>query len=455
MASSTRSSLRGSSARSADSSCDPGHFARLKRRGFLQVGLLAGSSLTLPGLLRAEQKHYDSAEGSAKSVIHIHLPGGMASQESWDPKSLAPAEYRGDFKAIKTNVTGVEFAESLPKMAQQMDKISVIRSMTHGEAAHERGTHNMFTGYRPSPALKYPSIGAVVSHEFGPRNNLPPYVCIPNQPNEFAGTGYLSSSFAAFSLGDDPARNGFKVRDLDLPGGIDEARFNKRRNLLEAVNDHFRHKEEADAIDAMDTFYQRAYSLISSEKAREAFDIEKEPAKLRDEYGRNQAGQRMLLARRLVEAGTRLVNLTYGSWDHHDRVADNMRKHVPSLDQALARLITDLEDRGLLDSTLVMVSSEFGRTPKINGTGGRDHWPKSFSVMLAGGGIKRGYVHGASDATASEPDRDPTSVEDLFQTVYHCLGIVGDKELMAPGDRPIEIVDGGRVMNELVKELVA
>ena len=432
------------------SSCAPGHFARLKRRGFLQLGLLAGTSLSLPQLLRAEQKHYDSVEGSAKSIIHIYLPGGMATQESWDPKTLAPVEYRGDFKAIDTNVTGLQVAESLPKMARQMDKVALIRSMTHGEAAHERGTHNMFTGYRPSPALQFPSIGSVVSHEFGPRNNLPPYVCVPSQPNEFAGTGYLSSSFAAFSLGDDPANKGFKVRDLNLPGGIDEARFHKRRSLLDTVNAHFRAREESDAIDAMDTFYQRAYSLISSEKAREAFDIEKEPAKLRDEYGRNTAGQRMLMARRLVEAGVRLVNLTYGSWDHHDKVADSMRKWTPDFDTALARLLQDLDDRGLLDETLVMVSSEFGRTPKINGTGGRDHWPKSFSVLLAGGGIRRGVVRGASDATSAEPDHDPTSVEDLFQTAYHCLGIVGDKELMAPGGRPVEIVDGGRVLTDLI-----
>ena len=200
----------------------------------------------------------------------------------------------------------------------------------------------------------------------------------------------------------------------------------------------------------MDTFYERAYSLISSQKAREAFDIEKEPAKLRDEYGRNTAGQRMLMARRLVESGVRLVNLTYGQWDHHDKVADQMRKLTPAFDVALARLLQDLDERGLLNETLVMVSSEFGRTPKINQTGGRDHWPKSFAVMLAGGGIKRGVVRGASDATSTEPDRDPTSVQDLFQTVYRCLGIVGDKELMAPGGRPIEIVDGGQVLTDLI-----
>jgi hypothetical protein len=330
------------------------------------------------------------------------------------------------------------------------DKFAVIRSMTHGEAAHERGTHNMFTGYKPSPALQYPSIGSVVSHEFGPRNNLPPYVCIPDVPNEFASNGYLSSSFAPFSLGADPAQNGFKVRDLTLPGGVDDKRFDRRRYALEVVNNRFTNRQSADSVKAMDTFYERAYSMIAAPQAREAFDIEKEDAKLRDEYGRNVAGQRLLMARRLCQAGVRLVTLTYGGWDMHDRVTQGMRNQMPALDQALSVLLKDMESSGMLSETLVMVSSEFGRTPKINNTAGRDHWPKVFSVMLAGGGIKGGVIYGTSNATASEPDRDPVSPEDLMTTVYHQMGIVADKELMAPGARPIEIVDGGKVIQGLI-----
>lgn len=436
------------------SNCAPGHFQRLSRRGFLQVGMLAGTSLTLPQLLArkalAQQKSYDHFEGTAKSIIHIFLPGGMAHQESFDPKPYAPIEYRGEMKQVKTKLDGVLFGEPLAKTAQIADRLTVIRSMTHGEAAHERGTHNMFTGYRPSPALQFPSIGSVVSHEYGSRNNLPPYVCIPNQPNVYAGSGYLSSAFAPFSLGSDPAANGFKVRDLDLPNGVDDSRFATRRSALEAVNAYFQKRESADQIAAMDSFYESAYSLISSPQAREAFDIEKEPAALRDQYGRNTAGARMLLARRLVEAGVRLVNLTYGGWDMHDNIVRGFQNQMPSFDQAFSQLILDLEQRGMLDETLVMVSSEFGRTPKINGTAGRDHWPKVFSVALAGGGVKRGYVHGTSNATASEPENDPVGIEDLFTTVYHTLGIVADKELMAPGDRPIEIVDGGEVIPELL-----
>jgi hypothetical protein len=322
--------------------------------------------------------------------------------------------------------------------------------MTHGEAAHERGTHNMFTGYRPSPALVYPSIGSVVSHEFGVRNNLPPYVCVPSMPTNFAGSGYLSSAFAPFSLGSDPANGNFTVQDLNLPGGVDERRFTSRKNILAAVNDHFATKEKSDNLAAMDTFYQRAYSLISSAKAREAFNINAEDPKLRDLYGRNAAGQRMLMARRLVESGVRLVSLTYGGWDLHAGIKDGMGSQLPAFDQAFATLIRDLDQRGLLDSTLVMVSSEFGRTPKVNATAGRDHWPKVFSVVLAGGGIKKGSVYGASDATATEPEDDPLTVGDLATTVYHQLGINADKELMAPGNRPIEIVDDGKVLKELL-----
>jgi uncharacterized protein (DUF1501 family) len=240
------------------------------------------------------------------------------------------------------------------------------------------------------------------------------------------------------------------VQDLQLPGGVDDKRFTSRRSMLAAVNDHFAAKEKSDGLQAMDTFYQRAYSLISSQKAREAFNINAEPAALRDEYGRNGAGQRMLLARRLVAAGVRFVSLTYGGWDMHNQIKASMSGQMPGFDKAFATLIRDLDRTGLLNSTLIMVSSEFGRTPKINATAGRDHWPKVFSVVLAGGGIKKGFVYGTSDATASEPEDDPLNVEDLAMTVYHQLGINGEKKLMAPGNRPIDIVREGKVRRDLI-----
>jgi hypothetical protein len=395
------------------------------------------------------QKYYETKEGPAKSVIHIYLPGGMAHQESFDPKPYSPLEYRGPFKSIKTKIPGVHFSENFKETAKIADKITVCRSMTHGEAAHERGTHNMFTGYKPSPAINFPSFGSVVSHEYGSRKNLPPYVCIPNVPNEFAGSGYLSSSYGPFGLGSDPSQDNFKVRDLSLPGDITNDRFSKRRSLLDTVDDHFRQVEKSDALGAMDKFYTDAYALISSKEAREAFDMSKESDKVKERYGKNQAGQRMLLARRLVESGVRFVSLTYGGWDMHQNIEAGFNKQGPELDKAYASLISDLDERGLLDSTLVMLSSEFGRTPKINKDSGRDHYPRVFSVALAGGGITRGQVYGASDAFATAPEENPLSVEDLATTVYDRIGIVADKELMAPGDRPMEIVDGGKVIKEL------
>ncbi len=237
---------------------------------------------------------------------------------------------------------------------------------------------------------------------------------------------------------------------MDLPGGVDAERFARRREALTSVNQYFAGRHNADAVGAMDTFYERAYSLISSEKARAAFNIDAEDGAMRDRYGRNQAGQRLLLARRLVEAGARFVTLTYGGWDMHNQITQSFKNTMPPLDQALAALLQDLDERGLLNSTMVMVSSEFGRTPKINNDAGRDHWPKVFSVMLAGGGIKRGMIYGSSDPTAAEPELDAVTPADLATTMYHLLGIVADKELMAPGDRPIEIVDGGRVIKEIL-----
>ena len=430
----------------------------LPRRTMLRVGFLGGLGLSLESFFRMQAAQAAApstvaapAKGpKAESIIHIYLPGGMAHQESWDPKPYAPIEYRGDMTQIQTKLEGVLFSESMKQTAAIADKITVARAMTHGEAAHERGTHNMFTGYRPSPAITFPSMGSVVSHELGVRNNLPPYVAVPNVVTNYAQSGYLSSSYSPFALGSDPANGGFKVQDLQLPSGVTPERFDGRRSMLEAVNEHFAKKEKSDNLAAMDTFYQRAYGLISSDKARAAFDINQETPKLRDEYGRNAAGQRFLMARRLVEAGVRFVTVHYSGWDFHNQITANMRANLPAFDQAFARLIRDLEERGMLDKTLVMVSSEFGRTPKINTNAGRDHWPKVFSVALAGGGIKKGSIYGKSDATASEPDEDALTVEDLAHTVYHCMGINAEKKLMSPGDRPIDIVREGHTRKELL-----
>ncbi len=432
---------------------DPSHFRRASRREFLYVGLVGGLGLSLGSFFKlraAEAALAQPLVAKAESLIHIFLPGGSSAQEMWDPKPLAPIEYRGPIGSIETAIPGVRFSENLKHTAKIADKITVVRSMTHGEAAHERGTHNMFTGYRPSPAIQYPAMGSVISHELGSRNHLPPYVCIPNVPNEYASSGYLSTAHGPFSLGGDPANKGFAVRDLNMADGITPERFDRRRNILNTVDEHFRTVEKSDAITAMDSFYQSAYALVSSKEARESFNLSAEPEKIRNEYGMTDAGQRMLMARRLVEGGVRFVSLTYGGWDMHSNIRAGIEKQVPAFDQAYAALITDLDRRGMLDKTLVMVTSEFGRTPKINKDAGRDHWPRVFSVAFAGGGFKRGLVYGASDPTGAEPDSDPLTVENMSATVFRQLGIDPEKKLMAPGNRPIDIVRGGQPVAELL-----
>lgn len=418
----------------------------MNRRDFLYSGLVGGLGLSMGDILKLQAE--SQLTPKAQSVIHIYLPGGVASHETFDPHPMAPSEYRGPLKAIPTSVDGLQFSEYLQQTAKIANKLTVVHSMTHGDAAHERGTSTMFTGYRPSPALEYPSFGSVVSNQLGDRNNLPAYVCVPQKLNDVADSGYLSKAFGPFSLGSDPAAAGFKVRDLNST--VSQERFDKRRSILDTVDSHFKYLENSDSLVAMDSFYQKAYDLISSPKAKEAFALDKEPQVMKEAYGLNQAGQRLLMARRLVEAGVRFVSVTYGGWDMHTGIGNGMSKQLPQFDQAYATLINDLDQRGLLDSTLVMISSEFGRTPKINKDAGRDHWPRVFSVVFAGGGFKRGHVYGSSDATGSDVETNPLSIEDLAATLYTQLGIDPDAKLQASGGRPVSIVYNGQAVKDLL-----
>lgn len=419
------------------------------RRSFLQLGTLSAFGCSLSQLLKAEHRS-GRQPPACDSVIQIYLPGGIAHQELVDPKPAAPAEYRGEMDSIETSVAGVRFNELMTETAKVADRLCIVRSMTHTEAAHERGTHNMITGYRPSPAIVYPSMGSLISHELGGLSELPPYVCVPELTSAFSGSGYLSSAYGPFTLGGDPARRSFKVRDLALPGGVSETRFEKRKRLLETVDETFVQSESADGIKAMESFYERAYSMLASKEAVEAFNISAESDVVRDRYGRHSAGARMLMARRLIEAGVRFVSLSYGAWDTHTYHFRTTLRQLPPFDQAFGTLIADLDERGMLEKTMVIVCSEFGRTPMVNAGAGRDHWPRVFSTILAGGGIKRGHIHGASDAIAAEPARNPVSPEDFACTVYRQLGIDPAKELMAPGNRPLEIVDGGTAVDEII-----
>ncbi len=424
---------------------------RPNRREAMGVGLLAGLGFADLLALRAHAQETPAGRPvRAKGVLHVHLPGGLAHQETFDPKPYAPAAYRGSVRAIGTSVDGLQFSRHLPRLAKVAHELCVVRSMTHRDAAHERGAHSMLTGYAPSQALVYPSMGSVVAQQLGGQRSLPPYVCVPNSPDAFAGNGYLSTSFAPFALGSDPARRGYGVRDLAAPKDVDGARDARRRQLREIVDAHFADEARgADGPAAMSAFYERAYELLDSPDARAAFDITAEPKKLRDRYGRSAAGQRLLLARRLVAAGARYVTVGIGGWDHHQRIDRSLRRGMPPVDQALAALLRDMRASGLLDETLVLVTTEFGRTPKINPDGGRDHWPGAFSIVLAGAGVKAGHVYGRTDSTAAAVEEDPVRPEDLARTVFTLLGIDPDTVLPA-GNRPVRLVKGGRFLEGLL-----
>jgi len=428
------------------------------RRSAMKIGSLSALGLSLGSMLKMEaaQKHFESVEGTAKRVIQIVLPGGVAAQESWNPKPEAPLEYRGPYGVVKTPIPGIVFSENLAKTAKIADKLTIIRSVVGKIPDHGAATYHMMRGYPKTPAIKHPTMGTVVNHEYKPRTELPSYIAIGSSKGE---TGYLGSQYGPFTTGGDPASGAFKVQDLSLPGGLSVEAFEGRMRMREAINKQFRSLEaNNDPLDSMDAYYKQAYNMISSEAVREAFDLSKESEKMKNAYGKgqfyrgsgDQAGMRMLLARRLVEAGARFVSLRYGSWDNHSQLKRAYDEQMPAFDHAFSTLITDLEQRGMLDSTLVWVVSEFGRTPKFNQVAGRDHWSRVFSLALAGGGLKKGLIYGDADATSSDVDKNPVPLADLHSTIYKLIGINSDKELMAAGSRPMEIIDGGKPIEALL-----
>ena len=436
--------------------------ARRSRRSVLQAGSLALGGLTLGDFFRsqaaaADQKWYASKEGPAKSVIQIILPGAVSAQESWNPRPESPLEYRGPFGVSKTPLAGIVLGEMMPETAKIVDRLTIVRSVVGKIPDHGQGQYHMFRGYPMTPALRHPTIGTVVNHEFPSRSELPGYLVIGDARDE---TGYLPAKYGPFTTGSDPASGSFQVRDLRLPAGLNPALLESRQRMRDAINAQFRQLDvNPAALDTMDAYYRKAYEMISSQAVREAFDLSQESDQTKRRYGKDQfyrgagsqAGMRMLLARRLVEAGARFVTLRYGEWDDHQALKTNFEQKMPAFDHAFAALISDLEDRGLLDSTLVWVASEFGRTPKINAVAGRDHWARVFSIAMAGGGLKPGLIYGDCDATSSEPAADAVPLANLHATIYRQIGIHSDKELMAAGQRPIEIVDGGKPVAALIQ----
>lgn len=420
----------------------------------MRIGSLGGLGISLGQILRLEaaQKHYDSIEGPARSVIQIRLGGGVAAQESWNPKPEAPLEYRGPFGVAKTPIPGIVLSETMPETAKIADKLTVVRSVVGKIPDHGQAMYHILRGYQMTPAIQHPTVGTVVNHEFPSRNALPGYITIGKASNE---TGYLGNEYGPFTTGGDPATGNFEVKDMVLPNGLSLEAFESRKRVREAINAQFRKLETSSApLDSMDAYYQQAYDMISSAEVRDAFDLSREPKELLDRYGTGQlglqAGRRMILARRLVEAGVRFVSLNYGAWDDHTQLKRNYELRMPAFDQAFSTLITDLDERGLLDNTLVWVVSEMGRTPKVNNVAGRDHWSRVFSIAMAGGGLKRGAFHGDADATSSDVAHDPVPLADLHSTIYRLIGINSDKELMAAGSRPMEIIDGGKPVEAII-----
>jgi hypothetical protein len=453
-------------------------FRRLSRRAALRAGSFGALGLSLADVLslqaaRGEESITGGAAGVTglpqriKSVIQINLPGGFPHHESFDPKPEAPVEYRGSFGVVKTN-TGDVFSDNLPQLAGIADKLTIVRSVVGKIPDHALATYHLYTGYTPTPVIDYPQMGSIVSHELGAQGELPCYIAIPGKNSFSGGTGFLPSVYGPFETGGDPgtAKKGFKVRDFSLPAGLSREQLDRRRGVRDVVDQRIRELEASpELLDTMDAFHARAYSLLTSTEAQKAFSFDGETDETFELYGSEVTGdikgpngqyqpkglaERLIIARRLVEAGVRFVTLEYGSWDCHQDVKKACLDQMRPFDYAIKGLVLDLDRRGLLDSTLVWVTTEFGRTPKVNKESGRDHWARVYSMLLAGGGFKPGLIHGASDSTGGEPARDAVTLENLMATIYYQMGIDANKELVAFGTRPIEIVKDAEVARSLL-----
>jgi hypothetical protein len=417
------------------------------------------SGLSLPWLLQAQAQAATETPARARACIFIFLEGGPSHIDMWDLKPDAPTEIRGPFKPIRTSVTGTMIGEHLPLCAALAHKYTILRSHSHTDNGHNTGYHYVMTGYRadfpdgntrmPNNHL-FPSIGSIISRELGPRTTLPPYI---NMPHIMAGggPGFYGSAHAPFVIEANPVAADFEVQDLRPLEGMSPARQARRRRLLAEVEELERARADQGRARSLSTYYQRARDLMSSPEARRAFDIRSESETVRRNYGYTGLGQCALLGRRLVEAGCRFVGIDHSGWDHHSTIFPSLEKDMlPHVDRAFSALITDLDQRGLLDSTLVVMMGEMGRTPGVNGAAGRDHWSMAQSVIFAGGGVKPGQVIGATDRRAAAPVADPVSVEDILRTVLQQLGIDTTKTYYTPLGRPVPIVDGGRVVPGLL-----
>ena len=428
----------------------------MNRRQMLRMGALGSLGLAdilrLQSIARAEQRPKRDL-----NCIFLFIVGGMPHQDMWDLKPEAPAEVRGDFRPIDTVVPGIQLGDVIPGMAKVADKFAILRGMTHDDSDHGRGFHVMMTGKKAGAGdfngnqnnNQHPCFGSIVSR-FGKSSALPPYISVPNFLNS-GGPSFLGASHGPFVIAEDPAAPQFAVRDITLPPGISNSRNAARQAALRDVNQRpNRPSELGDDIAALDRFYEKAYGIMTSRRAREAFEIHRETDETRAAYGMTSIGQCCLLARRLVEAGCRFVSIENGHWDTHRKNTWSLREVLcPSFDQAVPALLTDLSDRGLLDETLLVVTTEFGRTPRINDLAGRDHWPNAFSICMAGAGIRPAQVIGRTDRQAGMVVDRPISPQDMAATILHLLGIDYQHMMHTPLGRPVPIVDGGKPVREL------
>jgi hypothetical protein len=426
----------------------------LSRRSFLRVGFLGLAGLTLADHLRLQAAAAEKGESTKDTaVILVWLGGGPSHIDMYDLKLEAPVEFRGEFKSIATNVPGTRIGEHLAHQAKLMDKISVVRSVTHTNAGHGMGSHWMLTGYVPTVEINdnhNPSCGSVVAKMRGanaPR--LPAYVCLPNPPQS-ANAAYLGVPYNPFSPGSDPNNPNFQVRDLRLTPRVDLSRFKDRKELLEGIDKLRRDVDIQGTAEGLDKFYRDAFEIVTSEDCRKAFDIHSEDPRLRDRYGRESWGQSALLARRLVEAGVTYVTVNMGGWDTHSNNFNELKTRLlPRYDRALATLIDDIHERGLDKKVLVLSYGEFGRTPRINKDAGRDHWPGAMSVVFSGGGLKMGQMIGSTDPKAEYPKTRAAGPQDVLATMYQVLGIDYRHEFFDGGQRPIPILNEGKPIEEL------
>jgi hypothetical protein len=429
---------------------------RISRRSVLRIGSLALGGVSLPDVLRRRAFAAPSEKPPANTaVIQLFLGGGPSQLDTFDLKPHAPADIRGEFHEIATSVPGIRISEHLPRLAAVMDKFAVVRSVTHDSSSHLPSSHLMQTGHIDSNAISgrnvNPSTGSIVARVRGPISaGLPTYVSVP-KPQAFANAGYLGAAYNPFTTDVEPNAENFEVRDLKIPSGITPVRIASRHGLLRDLDNLRRSLDASGQIAGMDSFTQQAMDLITSPNAIRAFDIEREPAQVRERYGRSSMGQNLLLARRLVESGVGYVScLSGGGWDTHvNNFGEQKNVLLPRLDQALSALITDLYEHGLQHRVLVNVMGEFGRTPKINNVAGRDHWPGAFCVLMAGGGLRMGQMIGTTDRHGAYPTSRPYSPGDVLATIYHVLGIDWRQEFHDLAGRPVKILTDGQPIAEL------